>query len=126
MAKSAGIHRLTAIAGEPKRHVAFYSRALGLRLVKRTVNFDDPGTWHLYFGDEIGSPGTALTFFLWENVPPGKHGAGEAQEIAFAIPEGSPPFWQKRLPHKGGMAGKGKRPGETLLAFAESHGHKLE
>ncbi len=75
MARSAGIHHITAIAGEPKRHVAFYSRALGLRFVKRTVNFDDPGTWHFYFGDEIGSPGSALTFFLWENVPPGKHGA---------------------------------------------------
>src|SRR5258708_39622644 len=58
MPRSAGIHHITAIAGEPKRHVAFYSRALGLRLVKRTVNFDDPGTWHLYFGDEIGSPPT--------------------------------------------------------------------
>ena len=59
MTKSAGIHHITAIAGEPKRHVAFYTRTLGLRFVKRTVNFDDPGTWHLYYGDEVGAPGTA-------------------------------------------------------------------
>ena len=126
MARSAGIHHITAIAGEPKQHVAFYSRTLGLRFVKRTVNFDDPGTWHLYFGDEVGSPGSALTFFLWENVPPGKHGAGEAQEIAFAIPEGSFEFWKKRLADKGVMAAERVRLGETVLAFDDPDGHKLE
>jgi len=126
MPRSAGIHHITAIAGEPKRHVAFYSRTLGLRFVKRTVNFDDPGTWHLYFGDEVGSPGSALTFFLWENVPPGKHGAGEAQEIAFAIPEGSFEFWKKRLADKGVMAEERVRLGETVLAFDDPDGHKLE
>ncbi len=97
MTKSAGIHHITAIAGEPKRQVAFYTRTLGLRFVKRTVNFDDPGTWHLYYGDEVGSPGTALTFFIWKDLPKGQHGAGEAQEIAFAIPEGSLDYWIKRL-----------------------------
>lgn len=127
MIRSAGIHHITAIAGDPKRHVAFYSRALGLRFVKRTVNFDDPGTWHLYYGDEVGSPGSALTFFLWENVPEGKHGAGEAQEIAFAIPEGSVEFWKQRLLDKGVMAEVSPpRFGETVLAFSDADGHKLE
>ena len=126
MARSAGIHHITAIAGEPKRHVDFYRRTLGLRLVKRTVNFDDPGTWHLYFGDETGAPGTALTFFLWQNVPPGRHGAGEAQEIAFAVPEGSLAFWKQRLADKGVAAAERTRLGETALAFDDPDGHKLE
>jgi len=127
MIRSAGIHHITAIAGDPKRHVAFYSRALGLRFVKRTVNFDDPGTWHLYYGDEVGSPGSALTFFLWENVPQGSHGAGEAQEIAFAIPEGSVEFWKKRLLDKGVRAEVARpRFGETVIAFEDPDDHKLE
>jgi glyoxalase family protein len=126
MPRSAGIHHITAIAGEPKRHVAFYNRALALRFVKRTVNFDDPGTWHLYFGDEVGSPGSALTFFLWENVPVGRHGTGEAQEIAFAVPEGSFEFWQKRLADKGVMTEERRRFGEVALAFEDPDGHKLE
>jgi glyoxalase family protein len=126
MPRSAGIHHITAIAGEPKRHVAFYNRALDLRLVKRTVNFDDPGTWHLYFGDETGSPGSALTFFLWENVPAGRHGAGEAQEIAFAVPEGSLDFWRKRLADKGVMAEERVRLGERAFVFGDPDGHKLE
>ncbi len=84
--KSAGIHHITAIAGEPKRHVAFYRELLGLRMVKRTVNFDDPTTWHLYYGDETGTPGTALTFFVWNQLPSGRHGSGEPQEIAFSVP----------------------------------------
>ena len=126
MARSAGIHHITAIAGEPKRHVDFYRRTLGLRLVKRTVNFDDPGTWHLYFGDETGAPGTALTFFLWQNVPQGHHGAGEAQEIAFAVPEGSLAFWKQRLADKGVAAAERTRLGETALAFDDPNGHKLE
>jgi glyoxalase family protein len=127
MVRSAGIHHITAIAGEPKRHVAFYSRALGPRFVKRTVNFDDPTSWHLYYGDETGSPGSALTFFLWENAPQGKHGTGEAQEIAFAIPEGSVEFWKQRLLDKGVMAEESPiRFGETALAFSDPDGHKLE
>lgn len=127
MVRSAGIHHITAIAGDAKRHVAFYSRALGLRFVKRTVNFDDPTSWHLYYGDEIGSPGSALTFFLWDNAPQGKHGSGEAQEIAFAIPEQSVEFWQQRLLDKGIMAdAPSARFGETVLAFGDADGHKLE
>lgn len=125
--RSAGIHHITAIAGEPKRHVAFYTGTLGLRMVKRTVNFDDPGTWHLYYGDEIGSPGTALTFFVWNQLPPGRHGAGEAQEIAFAVPEMSLEFWRKRLSEKGiAHADAPARFGEQAIAFDDPDGHKLE
>jgi glyoxalase family protein len=72
MSASAGIHHVTAICGDPKRNVDFYTHNLGLRLVKKTVNFDDPSTWHLYYGDETGRPGTALTFFAWPGLPPGQ------------------------------------------------------
>jgi glyoxalase family protein len=127
MSNSAGIHHITAIAGEPRRHVDFYRRLLGLRMVKRTVNFDDPGTWHLYYGDELGSPGTALTFFVWQGLPPGRHGAGEAQEIAFAIPETALDFWRERLieqkiTHQASPA----RFGESVIALSDPDGHKLE
>ncbi|MEX0589980.1 MAG: ring-cleaving dioxygenase [Xanthobacteraceae bacterium] len=127
MSKSAGIHHITAIAGEPKRHVAFYRDALGLRLVKRTVNFDDPTAWHLYYGDELGAPGTALTFFIWEQVAPGRHGSGEAQEIGFKIPESALDFWRKRLSQKG-IAAKDAptRFGEKVISFSDSDGQKLE
>jgi glyoxalase family protein len=127
MTKSAGIHHITAIAGEPKRHVAFYRDSLGLRLVKRTVNFDDPTTWHLYYGDETGSPGTALTFFVWDQLPNGRHGAGEPQEIAFAVPDSSLDFWRKRLTAKA-IAYKDApaRFGEQVIAFDDPDGHKLE
>ncbi|MGL4494172.1 MAG: VOC family protein, partial [Beijerinckiaceae bacterium] len=73
----AGIHHITAIAGDPRRNISFYTGLLGLRLVKKTVNFDDPGTYHLYYGDEAGRPGTILTFFPWAGVPKGNPGTGE-------------------------------------------------
>ena len=74
MSASAGIHHVTAICHDPKTNVMFYTRSLGLRIVKKTVNFDDPTTWHLYYGDETGRPGTALTFFAWDGLPPGRNG----------------------------------------------------
>jgi glyoxalase family protein len=128
MAKSAGIHHITAIAGEPKRNVAFYTRTLGLRLVKRTVNFDDPSSWHLYYGNEVGAPGTALTFFTWQGkVPQGTHGTGEAQEVAFAIPEGALDFWAKRLDQAGVAHGAPERRlGEVAIALHDPDGLKLE
>jgi glyoxalase family protein len=125
--KSAGLHHITAIAGEPKRHVAFYRGLLGLRMVKRTVNFDDPSTWHLYYGDETGTPGTALTFFVWNQLPAGRHGVGEPQEIAFAVPEASLEFWRKRLSDKGiVLKDAPARFAEQVLAFDDPDGHKLE
>jgi len=101
MNKSTGIHHVTAICGDPRRNVGFYTSILGLRLVKRTVNFDDPNTWHLYYGDETGSPGTALTFFAWGNMPPGRHGTGQATATAFMIPERSLAYWTGRLAEQG-------------------------
>ena len=81
-----GIHHVTAIAGNALRNYSFYTRSLGLRFVKKTVNFDDPGTYHLYYGDEAGSPGTILTFFPWEGAAPGRGGAGQTQQTAFRVP----------------------------------------
>ncbi len=92
-----GLHHVTAIAGDPQRNVRFYTQVLGLRLVKRTVNFDDPGVYHLYYGDEQGRPGTLLTFFPWPGAHPGRVGAGQVAVIAFTIPEAAIGYWQERL-----------------------------
>jgi glyoxalase family protein len=81
-----GIHHITAIAGDPRQNLDFYSGLLGLRLVKRTVNFDDPATYHFYFGDREAQPGTLLTFFPWPGAPRGRHGAGQATAVSFSIP----------------------------------------
>lgn len=78
-----GLHHVTAIASDPQRNVDFYTQILGLRLVKRTVNFDDPGTYHLYYGDAAGRPSTLLTFFPWRGVPAGRNGAGLTTATAF-------------------------------------------
>jgi glyoxalase family protein len=127
MTHSAGIHHITAIAGEPKPNLAFYTRTLGLRFVKRTVNFDNPGTWHLYYGDEVGAPGTALTFFIWQDLPKGVHGTGEAQDVAFAIPVDAMDFWVKRLDAAGIAHGAPERRfGETAIALQDPDGLKLE
>ena len=80
-----GIHHITAIAGDPQSNLDFYAGVLGLRLVKLTVNFDDPGTYHLYYGDGMGHPGTILTFFPWPSAPRGRRGTGQVTETAFAI-----------------------------------------
>jgi len=92
-----GIHHVTAIASDPQRNIDFYAGVLGLRLVKRTVNFDDPTTYHFYFGDEIGRPGSLLTFFPWPNARRGRQGAGQAAVTSFAIVPGSLGFWLERL-----------------------------
>jgi len=92
-----GIHHITAIAGNAQRNYDFYTKILGLRLVKKTVNFDDPGTYHFYYGNETGSPGTILTFFPWAYVKRGVRGTGMATNIGYAVPPGSIAFWQERL-----------------------------
>src|SRR3984885_12771632 len=92
-----GLHHVTAIASDPQRNLDFYSEGLGLRFVKRTVNFDDPGTYHFYFGDDIGSPGSILTFFAWPRASRGRVGTGEASAVAFSVPVRSLNFWEQRI-----------------------------
>ncbi len=92
----AGLHHITAIAGTAQRNYDFYTKMLGLRLVKKTVNFDDPDTYHLYYGNETGEPGTILTFFPWEGVQRGSAGTGMATEVGFAVATGSLDFWAER------------------------------
>jgi glyoxalase family protein len=95
--RSAGIHHITAIAGDPQRNLDFYTETLGLRLVKRTVNFDDPGSYHFYFGDSVGNPGTIITFFPWPGARRGTRGSGQVTAVCFAIPRNSIAFWKERL-----------------------------
>jgi glyoxalase family protein len=92
-----GLHHITAIAGSARRNYEFYTNVLGLRLVKKTVNFDDPGTYHFYYGNEKGEPGTILTFFPWEGISQGRTGTGMATHIRYTVPAGSLEYWSKRL-----------------------------
>lgn len=92
-----GLHHITAIASDPRRNLEFYTRVLGLRFVKKSVNQDDPGTYHLYYGDNVGSPGTALTFFPWPGVRRGRPGFGQAYATGFSLPTGALDFWRDRL-----------------------------
>ena len=96
-----GIHHVTAIARDPQRNVDFYAGVLGLRLVKKTVNFDDPGTYHFYYGDGPGHPGTIMTFFPWPMARLGSRGAGQATVTSFSVPEGSLGWWAERLDRMG-------------------------
>ncbi len=122
-----GIHHVTAIATDPQRNLDFYAGVLGLRLVKKTVNFDDPGTYHFYFGDEAGSPGTILTFFPWPTARRGSRGSGQATVTSFSIPDGSLGFWIERLAQHGVVAEEPKeRFDEEALAFYDPDGLKLE
>lgn len=126
MSASAGIHHVTAICHDPKTNVMFYTRSLGLRMVKKTVNFDDPTTWHLYYGDETGRPGTALTFFAWDGLPPGRNGNGMAVETAFIVPFGSLAYWRQRLTAQGiAHDAPQTRFGESVLAFHDPDGMRL-
>jgi glyoxalase family protein len=99
--KILGLHHITAIAGDAQRNYDFYTKVLGLRLVKKTVNFDDPGTYHFYYGDQVGTPGSILTFFPWEGIQKGRTGVGMATEIGYAVPRGSLEFWANRLKGSG-------------------------
>src|SRR5512145_1355062 len=96
-----GIHHITAIASNPQRNLDFYTQVLGLRLVKLTVNFDDPGTYHFYFGDSSGHPGTILTFFPWKMIRRGRQGPGQVVSVAFSIPAGSAGYWSDRFKQLG-------------------------
>ena len=122
-----GIHHVTAIASDPQRNLDFYTEVLGLRLVKRTVNFDDPGSYHLYFGDEVGTPGSILTFFAWPMARRGSPGVGQVEMTSFSIPETSPSYWEQRLLSAGiPVERSGKRVDEEVLTFADPDGLRLE
>ncbi|MRX73812.1 ring-cleaving dioxygenase [Bacillus lacus] len=121
-----GIHHITAIVGDPQENVDFYAGILGLRLVKRTVNFDDPGTYHLYFGNEGGDPGTIITFFPWSGAQRGRIGDGQVGVTAYVVPENSFDFWRERLSSFGISYQETQRFGENYLQFQDQHGLRLE
>ena len=122
-----GIHHITAMAGDPQRNLDFYTTVLGLRLVKLTVNFDDPGTYHFYFGNEKGTPGSILTFFPWPDARRGVVGSGQVTAITFVIPTGSLAYWRSRLSAHGvKVDDTGERFSETVLATADPDGLPLE
>jgi glyoxalase family protein len=122
-----GIHHVTAVASDPQQNVDFYVRVLGLRMIKQTVNFDAPDTYHLYYGDEQGSPGTAMTFFPWPGAPRGRHGTGQATTTSFAVPEGSLGWWASHLQRLGVDASKATtRFEEDCLSLADPDGLLVE
>lgn len=122
-----GIHHITAIAGDPQTNLDFYTSVLGLRLVKLTVNFDDPGTYHFYFGNDAGAPGSILTFFPWPTVRKGVIGTGQVTATTFAIPADSSSHWQRRLTEQGiPVHESGERFGERVLTFTDPDGLPLE
>jgi glyoxalase family protein len=125
--KILGLHHITAIADNAQRNHEFYTKVLGLRMVKKTVNFDDPGTYHFYFGDEIGTPGTILTFFPWEGIGQGRTGTGMATGIGYSVPEGSFEFWMERFKKFNVKHEEVKEKfGEQFLSFKDPDGLNLE
>jgi glyoxalase family protein len=125
--RSTGIHHITAIAGDPQCNLDFYTETLGLRLVKRTVNFDDPGSYHFYFGDNIGRPGTIMTFFPWPGARRGARGSGQVTTVSFAVPHNSIAFWKERLRANHVIAEEIEgRFGKAALRFVDPDGLLLE
>lgn len=121
-----GIHHITAVTSAAAENVAFYEQVLGLRLVKKTVNFDDPYTYHLYYGDAAGTPGTILTFFPWEKLAQGRPGSGMVTAIAFAIPREAIDYWEARIQGTWAAVALSERFGERVLTFTDPHGLPLE
>ena len=122
-----GLHHITAIASDPRANLDFYTRVLGQRFVKKSVNQDDPGTYHLYYGDYAGSPGTILTFFPWAGVPRGRPGHGQAYATAYSVPPGSLPYWHGRLTQLGvKVGGEETRFGDQVLTLFDPDGLRLE
>jgi len=125
--QTTGIHHVTAISGGPQRNVDFYAGTLGLRLIKKTVNFDDPETYHLYYGDGAGSPGTIMTFFPWAHAPGGRIGAGQLVVTSFSIPTASLGYWTERLVEKGVRFERPRdRFGDTVLTFEDPDRLRIE
>jgi glyoxalase family protein len=122
-----GLHHITAIAGSAQGNYNFYTKVLGLRLVKKTVNFDDPGTYHFYYGDEAGRPGTILTFFPWEGIGQGYTGSGMATDLGYSVETGSLDFWIDRFnKYKVKHEDPREKFGEQYLSFRDPDGLKLE
>lgn len=122
-----GLHHITAVASDPQSNLDFYQQVLGQRLVKTTVNFDDPGTYHLYYGDQVGTPGTILTFFPWRHMKRGRAGSGEAATIAYAVQNSSLQFWRGHLESMGAQPGEiEQRFGTQVLPFNDPDGMRLE
>lgn len=124
--QTAGIHHITAFVTDPQANVDFYAGFLGLRLVKKTINFDAPEVYHLYFGNEVGSPGTAMTFFPWPGARHGQVGGGQVGYTTFVVPPGAFDFWEQRLRKFGMTYFRIERFGETYLQFRDPDGLQLE
>jgi len=126
MARVNGLHHITAIAGPAQENLDFYAGVLGLRLVKRSVNQDDPGTYHLFYADAAGHPGTDLTFFPWTHLAPPRMGHGLAVEVGLEVPAGSLEYWAARLEQYGTrIHGREMRFGDTVLPATDPHGLKI-
>lgn len=122
-----GLHHITAVAGDPQANINFYHQVLGQRFVKKTVNFDDPGTYHFYFADEVGTPGTVLTFFPWQHMRRGERGNGETTAVAYTIAPNSIGYWQERLAAHGVVVGEVETRFDTaVLPFHDPDGMPLE
>lgn len=122
-----GIHHVTCITNDPQANLDFWIETLGLRLVKRSINQDDPGTYHFFFGDGEGTPGTSMTFFPWPDLSRGEVGAGQVARTAFRVPEGSLDYWEERFDRRGVEYGdRIKRFGETVLPFEDPGGLPIE
>jgi glyoxalase family protein len=123
---TSGLHHLTAIATRPQGNIEFYVRLLGLRLVKRTVNYDDPQTYHFYFGDALGRPGTIASFFAWPGAGPAVRGTDEPTAMAFRVPPGALPAWSSRLRFHQLESSTMQRFGQDVIVFADPDGIPLE
>jgi glyoxalase family protein len=126
MQKTAGIHHITAMVNDAQRNIDFYAGVLGLRLIKKTINFDRPEVYHLYFGNETGDPGTVITFFPWEKQLKGRIGTGQVGVTSYLIPKGSISFWENRLKKFNVESRSSIRFGEKYIHFNDPDGLKLE
>jgi glyoxalase family protein len=120
-----GIHHVTAIAGNPQSNIDFYTGSLGLRLVKLTVSSDNPGTYHLYYGDELGRPGSVLSFFAWPGASRGRGGSGQAVAVAFSVPEGALNYWANSLGRQG-ITQPSTPFGEQVFSFSDPDGLRID
>ncbi len=121
-----GLHHVTAIAGPAQENLDFYAGILGMRLVKKSVNQDDPGTYHLFYADAEGRPGTDLTFFPWSHAAPSRAGHGLSSEVSLSVPHGSMPYWANRLEHYGVRTGAlERRFGRQVIPATDTHGLRL-